>query len=145
MKRLILTLLVSNILTLVCAAHAQAQAQPLNIDDCMRYAVKSSTTVGMKHLAHDDSNANYNEALASLFPAVNASVGGATNFGRGIDPATNAYTNVTTFSNSYGLSGSMPLFNGLNGINTVRAMKVAKLKGAVDTEIARDEDRKSVV
>ena len=105
----------------------------------MRYAVQSSTTVGMKHLAHDDSKANYNEALASLFPAVNASVGGATNFGRGIDPATNAYTNVTTFSNSYGLSGSMPLFNGLNGINTVRAMKVAKLKGAVDTEIARDE------
>ena len=139
MKRLILTLLVSNILTLACAARAQAQAQPLNIDDCMRYAVQSSTTVGMKRLAHDDSKASYKEALASLFPAVNASVGGATNFGRGIDPATNAYTNVTTFSNSYGLSGSMPLFNGLNGINTVRAMKVAKLKGAVDTEIARDE------
>ena len=139
MKRLILTLLVSNILTLACAARAQAQAQPLNIDDCMRYAVQSSTTVGMKRLAHDDSKANYKEALASLFPAVNASVGGATNFGRGIDPATNAYTNITTFSNSYGLSGSMPLFNGLNGINTVRAMKVAKLKGAVETEIARDE------
>ena len=139
MKRLIMTLLVSNFLTLVCAAHAQAQAQPLNIDDCMRYAVQSSTTVGMKHLAHDDGKANYTEALASLFPAVNASVGGATNFGRGIDPATNAYTNVTTFSNSYGISGSMPLFDGLQGINTVRAMKVARQKGAVDTEIARDE------
>ncbi|MBQ6881630.1 MAG: TolC family protein [Alistipes sp.] len=133
MKRLILTLLVSNFLTLLCVA------QPLTIDDCMRYAVENSVSVGQKQLAHDDSKANYNESLASLFPAVSASVGGATNFGRGIDPATNAYTSVTTFNNSYGISGSMPLFAGLQGINTVRAMKVARKKGAVETEIARDE------
>ncbi len=133
MKRLILTLLVSNFLTLVCVA------QPYAIDDCMRYAVEHSTTVGKQRLAEEDSRANYNEAFASLFPAVSASVGGATNFGRGIDPATNSYTNVTTFSNSYGISGSMPLFDGLRGINTVRAMNVARRKGAVDTEIARDE------
>ena len=133
MKRLILTLLVSNFLTLVCVA------QPLTIDDCMRYAVENSVSVGQKQLAHDDSKANYGEALASLFPAVSASVGGATNFGRGIDPATNAYTSVTTFNNAYGISGSMPLFAGLQGINTVRAMKVARERGAVETEIARDE------
>ncbi len=105
----------------------------------MRYAVENSVSVGQKQLAHDDSKANYGEALASLFPAVSASVGGATNFGRGIDPATNAYTSVTTFNNSYGISGSMPLFAGLQGINTVRAMKVARERGAVETEIARDE------
>ena len=133
MKRLIMTLLVSNFLTLLCVA------QPLSIDDCMRYAVENSTSVNKQRLAHDDSKLNYSEAVASLFPAVSGSVGGATNFGRGIDPATNAYTNVTTFSNSYGISGSLPLFAGLQGINTVRAMKVARQRGAVETEIARDE------
>ena len=128
-----MTLLVSNFLTLLCVA------QPLTIDDCMRYAVENSTSVNKQRLAHDDSKLNYSEAVASLFPAVSGSVGGATNFGRGIDPATNAYTNVTTFSNSYGISGSLPLFAGLQGINTVRAMKVARQRGAVETEIARDE------
>ena len=128
-----MTLLVSNILTHVCVA------QPLSIDDCMRYAVENSTSVNKQRLAYDDSKINYSEALASLFPSVSASMGGATNFGRGIDPATNAYTNVTTFSNSYGISGSLPLFGGLQGINTVRAMKVARERGAVETEIARDE------
>jgi len=128
-----MTLLVSNFLTLLCVA------QPLSIDDCMRYAVENSTSVNKQRLAHDDSKLNYSEAVASLFPAVSGSVGGATNFGRGIDPATNAYTNVTTFSNSYGISGSLPLFAGLQGINTVRAMKVARQRGAVETEIARDE------
>ena len=137
MKRLIMTLLVSNFLTLVCIAHAEAQ--PLTIDDCMRYAVENSTTVGKQRLAADDNKTNYQEAIASLFPSVNAEVAGGLNFGRGIDPATNTYTNVTTFGNSYGISGSVPLFDGLKGINTVRAMKVARQKGVVDTQIAQDE------
>ena len=133
MKRLLILFAVSNFLTPLCVA------QPLTIDDCMRYAVENSVTVGQKQLAHDDSKTNYSEAVASLFPAVNGSVGGAMNFGRGIDPATNAYTSVTTFNNAYGISGSMPLFDGLQGINTVRAMRVARERGAVETEIARDE------
>ncbi len=137
MKRLILTLWVSNFLTLFYSANALAQ--PLTMEDCMRYAVEHSTAVGMKHLAAEESKVNYREALASLFPAVSASVGGATNFGRGIDPATNAYTSVTTFNSSYGISGSVSLFEGLQGINTVRAMKVSREKGALECEIARDE------
>ena len=127
----------SNFLTLVCAVHAEAQQ--LNIDDCMRYAVENSTTVGKQRLAADDNKTNYQEAVASLFPSVNAEVAGGLNFGRGIDPATNTYTNITTFGNSYGISGSVPLFDGLKGINTVRAMKVARQKGVVDTQIAQDE------
>ena len=133
MTRQITILFVSIILTLAC------EAQSLTIDDCMRYAVEHSAIVGKQRLLEDDNQANYNEAVASLFPSFNAGVDASTNFGRGIDPATNAYTNVTTFSNSYGISGSMPLFDGLQGINTVRAMKVARERGAVETEIARDE------
>ena len=127
----------SNFLTLVCITNISAQA--LSLDDCMRYAVENSVAVGKQNLALDDSKINHAEAVASLFPSINGSVGGAVNFGRGIDPATNAYTSVTTFNNAYGISGSMPLFDGLQGINTVRAMKVARQKGAIETEIARDE------
>ena len=137
MKQLILTVLVSNFLTLVCITNAQAQR--LTLDECMRYAVENSTTVGQKSLALDDRKANHAEAIASLFPSINGSVGGAVNFGRGIDPATNAYTNVTTFSNSYGISGSLTLFDGLQSINTMRAAKVARNMGATEVEIARDE------
>ena len=137
MKQLILTVLVSNFLTLVCITNAQAQT--LTLDECMRYAVENSVAVGKQNLALDDRKANHAEAVASLFPSINGSVGGAVNFGRGIDPATNAYTNVTTFSNSYGISGSMILFDGLQSINTVRATKVARQMGAVEAEIARDE------
>ena len=137
MKQLIFTVLVSNFLTLVCITNAQAQR--LTLDECLRYAVENSTTVGQKNLALDDRKANHAEAVASLFPSINGSVGGAVNFGRGIDPATNSYTNVTTFSNSYGISGSLTLFDGLQSINTMRAAKVARNMGATEVEIARDE------
>ena len=137
MKQLILTVLVSNFLTLVCITNAQAQT--LTLDECMRYAVENSVAVGKQNLALDDRKANHAEAVASLFPSINGSVGGAVNFGRGIDPATNSYTNVTTFSNSYGISGSLTLFDGLQSINTMRAAKVARNMGATEVEIVRDE------
>ena len=133
MKKLIFSILVSNFLTL------GVSAEKLTIDDCMRYAVENSTTVGQKKLALDDRKADQSEAIGSLFPSISASVGGVMNFGRGVDPATNSYTNVTTFSNSYGLSGSMKLFDGLQSINTLRAAKVAKKMGVAETELARDE------
>lgn len=133
MKRLLIPIAVSNFLTLV------SEAQPLTMDDCMRYAVENSVAVGRQRLTAEENKINYQEAVASFFPSINAEVAGGLNFGRGIDPATNTYTNVTTFGNSYGISGSLPLFDGLRGINTVRAMKVARRKGAVDTEIAQDE------
>ena len=127
----------SNFLTLVCITNAQAQR--LTLDECMHYAVENSTTVGQKNLTLDDRKANHTEAVALLFPSINGSVGGSVNFGRGIDPATNSYTNVTTFSNSYGISGSLTLFDGLQSINTMRAAKVARNMGATEVEIARDE------
>lgn len=133
MKKLIFSILVSNFLTL------GVSAEKLTIDDCMRYAVENSTTVGQKKLALDDRKADQAEAIGSLFPSISASVGGVMNFGRGVDPATNSYTNVTTFSNSYGLSGSMTLFDGLQSINILRATKVAKKIGVAETELAHDD------
>ena len=112
--RTIFIFIVSNILTLGLAA----QSSLMNMNDCMAYAVEHSTSVGKKINALDDAKQDYNSSVASLFPSLSASVSGETNFGRSIDPETNSYTNVSTFNNSYGISGSMPLFAGLQGINT---------------------------
>ena len=133
--RTIFIYVVLNFLTLPLAA----QSLPMTLDDCMAYAVEHSTSVGKKINALDDAQQDYNSSVASLFPSLSASVSGATNFGRSIDPETNNYTNVSTFSNSYGISGSMPLFAGLQGINTIRAAKVARERGVNDLQLSCDE------
>ena len=133
--RTIFIYVVLNFLTLPLVA----QSLPMTLDDCMAYAVEHSTSVGKKINALDDAQQDYNSSVASLFPSLSASVSGATNFGRSIDPETNNYTNVSTFSNSYGISGSMPLFSGLQGVNTVRAAKVARERGVNELQLSRDE------
>ena len=135
LKRTFFVILLSIFLTLSLAS----QSLPMSLDDCMAYAVEHSTSVGKKINDLDNAEQEYNSSVASLFPSLSASVSGASNFGRSIDPETNNYTNVSTFSNSYGISGSMPLFTGLQGINTLRAAKVARERGYNELQISRDE------
>ncbi len=108
----------------------------MTLDDCMRYAVEHSTTVGQRRNDLDSRRSEYAEAIASALPSVSASIGAGENFGRSIDPETNAYNDITTFSNSYSLGASMPLFAGLSTINTIRAAKVARDEAAIETMTA---------
>ncbi len=143
MKRLIFALFVSNFLTLAHTTQAQTEAhaptQPYTLEMCMTYAVEHATSVGEQRLNLDDARIDQRETTASFFPSISASTGGSFNFGRSIDPATNSYTTVTTFSNSYGISGSMSLFAGLQRINSLRAAKIAREMGAANLDMARDE------
>lgn len=120
-------------------AGAEAAARPMTLDECMAYAVEHSHTV----IQQDYANANYRqdhiESIASLVPSLSGSVGGSTSFGRAADPETNTYTNTSSFNHSYGVSGSLVLFNGWSGINTMRAARVMRLMGVEELQRIRDE------
>ena len=111
----------------------------MSLEDCMAYAVEHSTTVGQQVNSLESSRQDYISAVASALPSIGASTGGNVSFGRSIDPETNTYTTTSTFSNSYGISASMTVFNGLSTINSIRATKVLRAKGAEDLQLARDE------
>lgn len=113
-------------------------AQTMTMEECMEYAIKHSVSVNKQHNALDDAKMDYRQSVASLFPSVSAGVSAATNLGRSINPETNSYTTVSTFSNSYSLSASMPLFAGLRYVNGIRASKVARQRGHSELQIARD-------
>ena len=115
-----------------------ATAQTMSMDECMAYAVEHSVSVAKLENSLDNATINYKQSVAGLFPSVSAGVSASANFGRSIDPETNSYTTVSTFSNSYDLGASMPLFAGLRYVNTIRAAKVARDRGYSDLQIARD-------
>ena len=133
MKKAFFTFAVSILLT---PLHAQ---EPMSLEDCMAYAVEHSTSVGQQVNSLESSRQDYISAVASALPSIGASTGGNVSFGRSIDPETNTYTTTSTFSNSYGISASMTVFNGLSTINSIRATKVLRAKGAEDLQLARDE------
>ena len=115
-----------------------ATAQTMSMDECMAYAVGHSVSVAKQENSLDNATINYRQSVAGLFPSVSAGVSASANFGRSIDPETNSYTTVSTFSNSYDLGASMPLFAGLRYVNNIRAAKVARERGYSDLQIARD-------
>ena len=115
-----------------------ATAQTMSMDECMAYAVEHSVSVAKQENSLDNATINYKQSVAGLFPSVSAGVSASANFGRSIDPETNNYTTVSTFSNSYDLGASMPLFAGLRYVNTIRAAKVARERGYSDLQVARD-------
>lgn len=118
------------------AAFAQ---QPMNLESCMRYAVENSYQTARAATDLDNTRKDYTGAILAHLPSVGSSIGVNSNFGRGIDPATNNYVNTSTFSNSVGLGASMPVFNGLHYLNQTRGAKIAKLRGEEQLRQTRDK------
>lgn len=98
-------------------------------DQCMQYAVDHSRNVRAGRLTLADYEAERMRAAGGFLPSVGASVGGQVNFGRAIDPETNTYTTVSTLYNSYGLSASIPVFDGLQRYNELHAARASVLMG----------------
>lgn len=131
MKKLLIALVASTCLT---PAGAQQAPQLWTLEACMRYAVENSPRVRNQQYTVDNYRQERTAAVASLLPRVSAGTGASWSFGRGIDPETNTYVSESSFSNSYSVSASMPLFNGLAAVNNVRATRVAVLRGEQEWE-----------
>ena len=123
MKQLIL-----GITVLFCAPEVQAQAV-WTMQQCMQYAVKHNHEVKRAELELDNYQAGKTAAIGRFLPEIDARVGAQYNFGRAIDPETNIYTDVSTFSNVYSLQASLPVFDGFSRIHALRAAKASVLMG----------------
>ena len=115
------------------------QEKEWTVDDCIEYAVTHNHEVRLQQIQLDDYKTDKQRAVGAFLPAVEASVGGQFNFGRAIDPETNTYTNVNTFNNSYGVQASIPLFDGLQRYNDLRAAKANLLMGRQGLAAQKDK------
>lgn len=132
MKKTVLTIIVSILFT-------PLYSQRLSLEECMAYAVEHSTSVEQRANSLASAREDYISAVASALPSVSAGSGGSLGFGRSVDPETNTYTTVSTFSNSYSISAGLTLFSGFATINGIRAAKVARAMGVENLQLARDE------
>ena len=120
--------LIFGITVLFCAVEVQAQAV-WTMQQCMQYAVKHNHEVKRAELELDNYQAGKTAAIGRFLPEIDARVGAQYNFGRAIDPETNIYTDVSTFSNVYSLQASLPVFDGFSRIHALRAAKASVLMG----------------
>ena len=142
MKQAILTLSVSIFLTLL--SHASF-AQQMTLLECMEYALENSLTIQQNENSLSNAQLEYKAAIAEFFPTMSASTSASLSFGRAIDPANNAYTTITTFSNSYGASVSVPIFSARRLINSLKQAKLSREISQSTLETARENVTREVM
>ena len=124
---------------LLTAGSVGAQEMALTADDCMRYAVEHNHDIRISQLSQDTRRTERTGAIGAFLPSVNGSIGAQYNFGRAIDPETNTYTNVSTFYNGYSVQATLPVFDGFQRINQLRAAKASLLMGSSQLRAQQDE------
>lgn len=126
MRRKRTTLTLTAAMILLATAPLQAQEATWSMDSCMRYAVMHASDVQRQRVITHQREQNYRKAVSDFLPSFGASLGAQYQWGRNVDPETNTYNNVTTFSNHWQLSTSLNLFDGFATINAFRQARLAK-------------------
>ena len=122
----------------VLSTGANAQSA-WSLQQCIDYALSHNLTVKQSELAVEMNKVNVNQNTATLFPAINGFADHNYYFGRSIDPYTNLYTNQQVQSNSFSLTGSMPLFEGFTLMNTLKQSKLDYLSSKMDLQKVRND------
>ena len=130
-------------LCLLCTIQASAATEgdttAMTAWDCIRYAIVHSHDLRQRELQLDNTEANRLQAIGAFLPSLGASASAQLNFGRAIDPETNTYTNVNTAGTGYGLSGSMPVFDGMYQLHALKAAKADVLMQKSALQAERDQ------
>ena len=108
------------------------------VDQCMSYAIEHNHSVRQRELEVKNNQMDKLSAIGSFMPGVDGGVTARYSFGRGIDPETNVYDNISTFHNNYYLEASMPIFNGGSLVNQVRKAQANVKMGKAALQEARD-------
>lgn len=108
------------------------------VDQCMAYAVAHNHQVRQKELEMKNNQMDKLSAIGSFMPSVDGGVSARYNFGRGIDPETNLYDNISTFHNNYFVEANMQIFRGGSLVNQVRKAQANVKLGKAALQEAQD-------
>ena len=122
--------------------HGKPAAGLWTADSCIAYAVEHSSDVELQRVSRSLARADYRWAKAEFLPTVSAGVSTQWSWGRGINPETNVYNNVTTFNNYYNLYASLTVFDGMRTINSFRQAHL--LRRQADAAVAKARDAKAI-
>ena len=126
---------------LLAATTVRAQ-KVWTLDDCIDYAMQHSAAVMKSRVAADNARQDRGAAVGGFMPSLSASVGAQFSWGRNVDPETNTYNTITTFSNGYSAGGSLKLFDGMQTWNEFRKAQVAVRQS--DNALAQARDEKAI-
>lgn len=100
-----------------------ALAEVWSLDSCVNYAIEHNINIRQQDLRVREGELAITEAKDRFLPSADASASQSFNFGRGLT-AENTYANRNTSNTQWGVSVSLPLFQGMT---EYRRLEIAKM------------------
>lgn len=122
----------------VLSAFAQDK-RVLSLEDCIEIAVQNNLSVRRSQLNLATSQVNLMQAKGQRYPTLNLNGNYGFNWGRGIDPTTNQFTNQRINFNGISGSSNVPLIQGMQTTNTIKQNKLDVAASRLDVEKAIDD------
>jgi len=128
---------------LLLAGGMNAQ-QTLTLEQCIEQAWTNNLQVKQSELSLEASERNLQSTRANVLPNLNGFASHNYNWGQRIDPFTNLFANTRVQSNSFGLSASVNLFNGLQNYQDIKAQEAGMASAKFDVETQKNNIALSV-
>jgi len=101
---------------------------------CLEYAKEHNIQLKQSELNTQSAELGKKQALALMFPDLNANVNYNSNFGRSIDPGTNSFVNQTVNSNNFWLGTGVTVFNGMRLYHSFKQAQIDVLAATYDMQ-----------
>lgn len=125
-------------LVIIATFCLNADAEIWTLDSCINYASSHNINVRLSDANRMQAEQTLEDARSGYLPNVSANAGQSWNLGRGLT-SQNTYANRNTSSFNWGLSASMPLFDGLRTPRRIDYAKV-NLSRIIESYEAAKED-----
>ena len=126
------TKLILFVVAFLFSSWSGAQEEVWSLEKCILHSQDASIAINQAELGVKTAEVNLSQTKQSRLPSLNANTGVNWNFGRTIDPTTNDFITETFFSNNYGVSVGISLFEGMRINNSIKQSKL-------DLEASRHE------
>jgi len=103
-----------------------------DLEKCINYAIEHSIDIQQADLSVADAEVVQKVNEQQRMPSLSGNISAFTNFGRTIDPTSNAFVTSTFLSNNYGVNLGIMLFNGGRLKNNIKQSKIDREAFATD-------------
>lgn len=109
-----------------------------SLQRCVDYAIENNLTVKNSRLQVDQAELDVTSAKDAFLPSISASASEGFNFGRGLT-VDNTYADRNTSNFQWGVSMSLPLFQGLSDVRQLKVAKSSMAQYLLEFEAAKDD------
>ena len=145
MKRTVITAIILMWAGIMLRAEESTVSAPMTLQECLVYARDHSSVNLQNRYSYEQQRIALQNSAMQFLPYISASANANLSFGRGIDPETNTYGTKQNLGTSFGLSMSLPLFDGLVNINNYRMNKSYVRTSQTTAQMRADEVSLAVI